>query len=497
MEETKRNFDLTSYIKAKDAMIQINNRANGGYRDDYYVSHSYADYTIEQAKRIIKSGSLAEQITLSRAFFERDGFYKRILAYYATLLKWSYLLIPNPASGKTLSNPGLQKKYRSALQFVNGLSIEEWFTNCTLTILRDGAYYGVITQLSRNEFLKIDLPAAYCRNYLQDINGNNIVEFNVGYFDTISDDRLKRDALELYPKVITAHYRQYTKGKTKTPWVIIPGDIGFSFNFFGGNRPLFLNVIPSTIQYDEAVDTERERDAEELRKILVQKIPHNNQNELLFEPDEAQEMHQGAVEMMRSNKGVAVLTTYADVDAIVSKTTSDAVSDTVTKMVNNIYYQASASPQIFAPTGTKSVDVSIRNDISLMMTLANQYAHFITYAVNYLYGNTNISFSFKILPVTLYNQSDYITDTFKLAQSGYSYLVPCVAAGIGQEELIGLKSLENDCLKLHDKLIPLSSAYTQSGDGGEGGRPEKDQEDKDERTIANEESLDKQGGNIE
>lgn len=487
--------DLTKFKKATETMVEISRHNCGDYLGSYDRRHHYQNYTVDQVKRIIKDGSLAEQIALSRAFFDFDGFYKRILIYYATLLKWSYLLIPNPASGKSLSNKDLQKRYRSALQFVGDLSLEEWLADVSLTILRDGAYYGAITQLSRHEFLKIDLPAAYCRNYLRDAYGNNIVEFNVGYFDTISDRNLLRDALDLYPKIITQHYRRYKKNKVSNPWVILPADMGFCFNFFGTNRPLFLNVIPSTIQYDEAVDTERERDADELRKILVQRIPHNNQNELLFEPDEAVEMHKGAVEMMQSNKQVAVLTTYADVDAIVSKTTSDAVSDTVTKMVNNIYYQASVSPQIFAPTGTKAIDTSIKNDISLMMGLANQFARFVEFTINQLYKNANISFSFKILPVSYYTESEYITNTFKLAQSGYSYLVPCIAAGINQNEIGGLKELENDVLKLQEKLIPLSSAYTQSADSGEPGRPELDESEKDERTIANEVSLDKQEGN--
>lgn len=492
MEESSR---LTNFKKATEAMVQVSRRYDDGYRDSYDCRHHYHDYTVEQAKKIIKDGSLAEQITLSRAFFDVDGFYKRILIYYATLLKWSYLLIPNPASGKSLSNKDLQKRYRGALQFIGDLSLEEWFTDISLTILRDGAYYGAIKQLSRHEFLKIDLPPAYCRNYLRDAYGNDIVEFNVGYFDTIPDKNLKQDALSLYPKIITQHYHRFTKNKTNNPWVILPGDIGFCFKFFGTNRPLFLNVIPSTIQYDEAVDTERERDVDELRKILVQRIPHNNQNELLFEPEEALEMHKGAVEMMKSNKGVAVLTTYADVDSIVSKTTSDAVSDTVTKMVNNIYYQASVSPQIFAPTGTKALDASIKNDISLMMGLANQFARFVEFAIKQLYTNANISFSFKILPVSHYTESEYITDTFKLAQSGYSYLLPCIAAGINQHEISGLKELENDVLKLQEKLIPLSSAYTQSASTGEPGRPELDDSQKDERTIANEVSLDKQEDN--
>ena len=79
-----------------------------------------------------------------------------------------------------------------------------------------------------------------------------------------------------------------------------------------------------------------------------------------------------------------------------------------------------------------------------------------------LFANSNIKFKYEILPVSYHNQSDYITDSFKLAQSGYSYLIPSIALGVSQKELMNIKELENDVLKLAEILKPLSSAYTQS-----------------------------------
>jgi hypothetical protein len=83
--------------------------------------------------------------------------------------------------------------------------------------------------------------------------------------------------------------------------------------------------------------------------------------------------------------------------------------------------------------------------------------------------------------------------------------------GLSQRDLNNVKELEETVLKLGEKLKPLSSAYTQSGSGegenknsdnkegttsktgmgnptGEGGRPQKQAEDKTEETIRTEES---------
>ena len=86
----------------------------------------------------------------------------------------------------------------------------------------------------------------------------------------------------------------------------------------------------------------------------------------------------------------------------------------------------------------------------------------------------------------------------KLAQSGYSFLLPAIASGINQRELTSLKSLENDVLKLGDILTPLSSSFTQSSSSGEGaGRPEKKLEEKSQKTIQNEDAINNQGGSNE
>jgi hypothetical protein len=150
-----------------------------------------------------------------------------------------------------------------------------------------------------------------------------------------------------------------------------------------------------------------------------------------------------------------------------------------------------------------------------MMYIANKFARFVTNIVNDNFANSNISFKYTILPITHQNEAKYIDSSFKLSSTGYSLLVPALAQGFSQKDLVNLKVLENDVLKLHEKLIPPSSTFTGGGDkgkeegeeaptnpmtgagGDEGGRPSKETEDKKDQTIRNEESVEKsktQGG---
>ena len=493
-EEKKPSTDfISSYSKAQTKMIATSDATYGtlGTSRARYLER-IREYTPEKIERIITSGSLAEQQALSRNFFYKDGYYKQIIIHYATLLKYAGLLIPNPSLGKKLSTSHISKRYYNALDYVEKMNLPVFLTDCATRALIDGCYYGVIVQLDKQNFSVLDLPSGYCQTRYKDLNGDDLIEFDVSYFNSIVDLTAKEQALASYPKFIRDAYKKWQKQKSSNSWVIIPSDIGICFPFFDG-RPLFLSVIPASLEYDDAIQTERDRDAEEIRKILVQKIPHLQDGRLLFEPDEAAEMHAGAVGMLKGNKNISVLTTYADVDAVVSKTTGESTSKTLEQIEKNIYAQAGVSGQIFSSTGSSTLDASIKNDIALMMYLANKFSRFITNSINRIYGNTNITFKYQILPVSIHNMDKFVDQSFKLSGSGYSYLLPVVALGLSQRDIVNLKELENDVLKLGEKLIPLSSSYTQSSDNPTG-RPKLDDNEKAEKTIKNEESLDNQAG---
>jgi hypothetical protein len=74
-----------------------------------------------------------------------------------------------------------------------------------------------------------------------------------------------------------------------------------------------------------------------------------------------------------------------------------------------------------------------------------------------------------------------IHSSYKLASSGYSLIIPAVAQGLSQKDLVNLKDLENDVLQLSDKLIPPKTSFNGSAEGGadnEGGRPPKSVDEK-------------------
>ena len=492
MNENEKKERLASFSNSYGRMIATSEATYAYDSFSRYRIERVKKYTPEEIERIIDSGSLRAKIQLSRNYYTKGGFYQRILLHYATLLKYTGLLIPNPVFGKSLSESYIAKKYNNAMNFIDSANLPKLFTEIAIKALRDGTYYGIIQSVDSTSISIIDLPVFYCRSRFKDEAGNDLIEFDVTYFDTILDLDDRRKALQVYPKKITDWYRKYKQGKVDKRWVFVPAEIGICIPFLDG-APAFLNIIPAELEYDQARDINKERDLEEIRKIIVQKIPHLSDGGLLFEPDEAEIMHKGAAQMMGGNPNVSVLTTYADVDSIVSKTSNDNAVNSVEKSLLNIYSKSGSSPLLFGTESNLSLETSINNDMALMMTFARKLERIITFIVNDSYSNSNVTFKYTILPITFYNEFKYADEALKMANSGYSFLMPALAMGLSQKELSNIKDLENEVLDLKEKLIPLSTSFTESGNGP--GRPEKDLEDKSEKTVANQESLDRGGSN--
>lgn len=487
-KSTKR--DLTQFQSAISRMVGVNDRSYGSFNmANYLDSARVRSYTPREIIDIIDKGSIDEKRNLSRNFYSIDGIYRRIIIYYATILKYMGILIPHFT---TENQTKIAKKaYGEAVNYLEAMKIPTFCADTVLRTLIDGQFFGVTSKNSEDKFGIISLPFEYCRSVFKDTDNNNSIDFNMTYFDRMTDE--ERDvSFSFYPEFFKRSYNKVKKLSNK--WVEVPTEISLYLSF--SNRgPLFLNTLKATSNYVEYTELEKLKDVEEIKKILIQKIPHNsNTDSLLFEPDEAESMHDGTVKMMKTNRNFSVLTTYADVDVVGTDGNNESIKKSnLDKILQTIYSEAGVSPQLFATSGNLALEKSILNDIAMMMFITQKIGVFITNHINFKFSGKGISFKYTFFPISYYNEKDFYTASKDLASLGYSFIIPALAQGVSQRDLVDIKVLENDILGLETKLKPLQSAYTQSG-GGTGGRPQKTEDSKSERTIANEQSKDDGGG---
>lgn len=421
------------------------------------------NYSKEEIKRIVEFGDPIEQAHLSEFFFKTSGIYKRIILHYATFLRYAWLLVPHVSDRKTkITEKKNRKAYEDAIDFCSSFQIERKCSLFMKDILVRGAYYGLIHDEGDNVVIQ-DLPFDYCRSRFKNVQDIDIVEFNMAFFDTISDENLRTQILKTYPKIVQKSYYKY-KNHGGEKWIFLPAEIGVYFCYFD-ERPFFLDLIPLIDDLDDYKEIDKQRNLQSLSRILTQKVPVDK-GELVFEPEEAESMHQGVVEMLRDNPDIDVVTSYSDIDLLDCSSDADEVTE-VEDVQNLIYESAGISKELFYSTTEAGLDYSIKNDLAMMMIMGQQFAHFFTVLLNNKFSNKKMVFELLILPLSYYNDDAYTEKSRQLATLGYSFLTPGLATGINQSNLADLKELENELLNLDEVLKPLQTSYTQSGKVGD------------------------------
>ena len=416
------------------------------------------DYSKEKIHQVLTEGTALERAKMSEYFFSVSGVYKRIILHYATFLTYSWLMVPHARKmGDKLGDKKNQKVYRDAADFCTNFGIERKCAHFAKEVLVKGAYFGLIHDTGENVAIQT-LPFEFCRSRFKNHQDIDIIEFDTRFFDTIRDEQLRLQILQCYPKIIQKAYRKFKKGGE--PWVFLPAEMGIYFCLFE-EKPFFLDLIPLVDDLEDYKQIDKERNLLSLKRIITQEVPHDGLN-LVFEPEEAAEMHEGVLEMLANNPDTDVITSYAKINLLDLSGDSDDKTE-VQDAAQLIYDSAGVSKELFSATTDAGLKLSLNNDLAMMMVLGQSFAHFFTALLNNKFGNRKLSLSLLILPVCYNNADEYVSRAKDLGAFGYSYLTPITATGITQTNLCDLKELENDVLKLDIYLKPLQSAYTQSG----------------------------------
>lgn len=348
------------------------------------------------------------------------------------------------------------------------------------------------------------------------------------YFDTFVDTNYRNRVLKLFPDEFTIGYRLYKAGKllpdvagdNTGSWYLLDPQSTIKFALNGTNDiPLFVNAIPAILDLDAAQDLDRRKQMQKLLKILVQKLPLDKNGDLIFDIDEARDIHNNAVEMLRRAVGVDVLTTFADVDAIdTSDKNTSATTDELERVERTVYNAFGVSRNLFNTDGNIALEKSILDDESTMRNLILQFNIFFDRILSVLNVQKKYNYKFYMLETTQYNYKDLSKMYKEQTQIGFSKMLPQIALGQSQSFILNTAHFENEVLHLSEVMIPPLMSSTLNGEDilgkkdqngsntsqnktsgnatvetetKEGGRPEKANDEKSEKTIANRQAAGK------
>ena len=511
VSNTKPKRDFASMYAKRQFRINhvpIDSRPQSSRWSGRYHTNSVGqrDFTIEEIESIIRSGDLDSLRELSRYYYRTNARYRNNIDFLASLPLYDTVVTPIFTEGKG-SKAQIIKAFYNACDFVERLDIKNTFTRITREWIKTGIYNGILQERAGKVVIQ-DLPLEFCHTRYKDFNNLNLLEFNLTYFEYRFSDNQERDAvIATFPEVIQKAWKQWKASKLKDPWVEIPASAGgVSFCFAEDQTPLLIASIPDLYKLKDAIGREERRDENELYKLLIQRLPIDNDGELVFELDESAEIHAGVADMLRDIDTVDVLTTFGDakLENLQDSSAASQSADRIDKYSKTAWDALGRSELLFNANNSSSLSYAIKKDESLMRTYLNVYDTWIRYHLNQRFSRTGLTFDFEILPTTVFNIKEYQSQYFQGAQYGYSKMYAGVASGIKQMDQISLMTFENDFLNMTEKMIPLQSSYTSSGNekssGGEqksstsvkvkdltntGGRPELPDEQKSEKTQAN------------
>ena len=483
----------------------------GGYRANSVINR---DFTVEEIEEIIRSGELSAIRELSRYFYRTNGRYRNNINFLANLFLYDTLVTPIYEAGKG-SKTQIIKAFYNACGFVEALNVKSTLARITREWLKSGIYYGIL-QEQGNKVVVQDLPPEYCRTRYKDLNDLPILEFNITYFITKYDDEKIRDAAVFnFPPEIQKGWRQYKNKTLSDPWIMVPSSAGgVVFCFAEDSTPLLIAAIPELAKMKDAVKREEKRDENELYKLLIQKMPTDSNGHLVFELDEIAEIHAGVAAMLRDLDTVDVLTTLGDatLENLQDSSAATQANNRIEKYSDNAWDSLGSSKLFFNADNSSSLAYVIKRLESVMQDYLNMYSTWIRFLINSRFSRTGLSFDFEILPTTKFNIKDYMGYYLQTAQFGYPRMRVGAVLGMKQRSLVSSIDFENEFLDLDEKMKPLMSSYTQSGDENsseknnsekknssgssqskditnKGGRPTLADEDRSQKTQANIDSM--------
>ena len=501
--------DISEFTSFAKKVVKVPQETDS-LRNKYGYGHrrlNSGGFTKDEIRQILESGDPELIRELSKYYSRFSGTYARPLQYYATLLNYGYVIVPHYDVD---SRPKKMKAgYKKISKYIKELNLDYNLPRINLTVLTEGVYYGLLIEGENERPVFYKLPSKYCRSRFFDENGLPILEINTNYFDAVASNKQERDwVLKLFPKYVQA---LYNNKKKKDLWAEIPpSEGGLCFFFNEDKTPPFVSATLSANELESAREREAQHDANQLRKLLIHKLPINKTDgELLFTLPEAEALHEGISNMLLDNETIDVITTYADItlenvqDVEAAATSS---STRIQKYLNSVYDDLGTSSVIFnSDSGSTALTFSLKKDISLMFAWSRQYELAINSFLKAKAKNEALYFSIKLLPTSSILRKEDVDLYLKTAQYGYPKSTVASVVGLDMVDLAQITDFENNVLHLEKSMIPLQSSYTSSGKEensssgeknseknttapnllDEGGRPQKSIEERADKTDRN------------
>lgn len=470
----KNKHSLEMYAKAQDALFNLREISkNKKYKSIETISK-------EDLRQYLENPTNYEiQLrNISLYLVTRSQIYYRLIKYYSNMFRLdARSVIPPFSLTDENDKDSILESYQSTLQILEKMNLQYEFLKVYCNCFIQDVFYGVVyfdeKSDQKTSMFFLPLPADYCR--IQGIfpNGNFAFAMDMSYF------KRNKELLEIWGEPFISMQKEYEK--TGIKYVLCPQEYSVCFKFRAEDTemilPPFAGLFSALLGLQELEDIQAIASEQEIYKLLVATIPLISGAD---NPDEFAVNPQLAVDYF--NKLVDALPNYTD--AVITPIPIDYVSfnnDTVASDVSKVQNAtktvlntAGGSQVLNSATisNSSSAEAALKLDTEFAISsLLPQTEMWVNYFISLYVNNAS---RVKFFEVSTYTAKQFRQELLENASNGLpNKLAIASMSGFSELDTLSLNFLEEEILGLKDKLVPLSTSYTQSGND-KSGTSEKD-----------------------
>ena len=413
---------------------------------------------------------------LSWYLYYRSQVYARLVHFYSNMFCLDCRsVVPEYSIVQGGDAQSMLKSYEDTITVLENLRLQQEFYNIYLTCFIQDVFYGVVFYDDTGVFI-FPWPAQYARIAGKYDTGEFSYAIDCSYF------RSNMELLEYFPDPFQKLYSEYES--TREKWQIMPEEYSLCLKYHSEDYETVVGVLApifnSLINLLDLEDIQAEAAQLEIYKLIYYELKvldgTDQPDDWQIDPDLAIKYFNKMVdEAIPDNISAAIVpgelheisfpnTAASDINKVMNAT--EAVLNTAGgseilngSTINNTY--------AFRMASIANTEYAIS---SLLPQTQSWVNHFL---------QLQLSKPCKVhfFPISVYTKDDYRDKLLESCQNGFANRIAYnTLNGFSERETLALLFFENEVLGLPDKLIPLSTSYTQSANSGdtdpvEGGRP--------------------------
>lgn len=413
---------------------------------------------------------------LSSFLYISKGIYYNMINFYSNIPALDYNV--SPSFDDFDDEDKVEREYRKASKYCDDVLEKPNLRKIIKAILKDNAFYGYERKSDGDYFIQ-KLNPNYCRQGRL-IGGQPSIEFDFSYF------RIDKDKLRLYPREFVSMYNSYIDDGENWRELDYKNTMCIPLESEDYNFPALSGVSDDLIEMDDFYKYLKDSTELETNKLMIMKVPTNDEAEILVPPEVVQTFLQETADVLPKKAKIVGMPFELKAENLTQSKMQQ--NNGITEMEKLIASDSGISPAILSnASGATGVTTNIEVNSAYVFAIIEKIEVWLKKRLKRLCLN-KYPFRVEFSRNTTVNRKEMFDMAHKMLTVGGSLRDIISAKGSNPDNYIGLLQMEN-MLGIKDLLQIPESIYTSSGkDGGQGGAPEKDAVD---LTDAGEVSRDK------